>query len=76
VISPKELDLLRVYMMKVIGTKELDLLRVYMIETMCMLEMCFPPCFDMQKHLMIHLVDQILTLGPLYSHSVFHMSGT
>jgi hypothetical protein len=57
---------------KVIGRKELDDLRVYMIETMCMLEMCFPPSFfDMQQHLMIHLVDQILTLGPIYSHSMF-----
>jgi hypothetical protein len=39
---------------------------------MCMLEMCFPPSFfDMQQHLMIHLVDQIHTLGPLYLHSIF-----
>jgi hypothetical protein len=28
---------------KVIGRKELDDLKPYMIETMCMLEMCFPP---------------------------------
>jgi hypothetical protein len=43
-----------------------------MIETMCMLEMCFPPSFfDMQQHLMIHLMDQIHTLGPLYLHSIF-----
>jgi hypothetical protein len=27
--------------------------------------------FDMQEHLMIHLIDQILTLGPLYLHSMF-----
>jgi hypothetical protein len=25
----------------------------------------------MQQHLMIHLVDQILTLGPLYLHRMF-----
>jgi hypothetical protein len=56
---------------KVIGHKELDALKAYMIDTMCMLEMCFPPFFDMQEHLMIHLVDQILTLGPLYLHSIF-----
>jgi hypothetical protein len=55
-----------------IGRKELDDLRAYMIETMCMLEMCFPPSFfDMQQHLMIHLMDQIHTLGPLYLHSMF-----
>jgi hypothetical protein len=56
---------------KVIGHKELNDLRAYMIETMCMFEMCFPPFFDMQQHLMIHLMDQILTLGPLYLHSRF-----
>jgi hypothetical protein len=28
---------------KVIGHKELDDLKAYVIETMCMLEMCFPP---------------------------------
>jgi hypothetical protein len=30
---------------KVIDRKELDDLRAYMIDTMCMLEMCFPPFF-------------------------------
>jgi hypothetical protein len=57
---------------KVIGHKELDDLRAYMIETMWMLEMCFPPpFFDMQQHLMIHLIDQTLTLDSLYLHSIF-----
>jgi hypothetical protein len=28
---------------KVIGRKELGYLKAYMIETMCMLEICFPP---------------------------------
>jgi hypothetical protein len=57
---------------KVIGHKELDDLRVYMIETMYMLEMCFSPSlFDMQQYLMIHLMDQIHALGPLYLHSMF-----
>jgi hypothetical protein len=55
----------------VIGRKELDALKAYMIETMCMFEMWFPPFFYMQEHLMIHLVDQILRLGPLYLHSMF-----
>jgi hypothetical protein len=56
---------------KMISRKELDDLKAYMIETMRMLEMCFPPFFDMLEQLMIHLVDQILTLGPLYLHSMF-----
>jgi hypothetical protein len=56
-----------------IGHKESDDLKAYMIETMCMLEMCFPPFFDIeeQEHLMIHLMDQIHTLDPLYLHSMF-----
>jgi hypothetical protein len=57
---------------KVIGHKELDDLKACMIKTMCMPEMCFPPSFfDMQEHLMIHLVHHILTLDPLYLHSMF-----
>jgi hypothetical protein len=56
---------------KVIGHKELDVLKSYMIETMCRLKMCFPPFVDMQERLMIHLMDQILTLDPLYLHSMF-----
>jgi hypothetical protein len=54
-----------------IGHKELDNLKAYMIETMHMLEMCFPPFSDMQEHLMIYLIDHILTSGPLYLYSMF-----
>jgi len=57
---------------KVIARGDLDHLKTYIIETMCKLEMCFPPSFfDMQVHLMIHLVDQIHALGPLYVHHMF-----
>jgi hypothetical protein len=43
---------------KVISLKNLDYLKAYIIETMCKLEMCFPlSFFDMQVHLIIHLVD-------------------
>jgi hypothetical protein len=55
----------------VIGRKELNNLKAYMIETMCMFVMYFPPFFDTQEQLMIHLVDQIHTLDPLYLHSIF-----
>jgi hypothetical protein len=64
--------LLNTVSQKMIDRKELDDLETYMIEIMCMFEMRFPPSFfDMQQHLMIHMVDQILTLGPLYLHSMF-----
>jgi hypothetical protein len=36
---------LNIVSQKVIGHKELDDLRAYMIESMCMLEICFPPFF-------------------------------
>jgi hypothetical protein len=51
---------------EVIGHKELDDLKAYMIETMCI-----PSFFDMQELLMVHLMEQILTTGPLYLHSMF-----
>lgn len=59
---------------KVIALEDLDYLKAYIIETMCKLEMCFPPSFfDMQVHLIIHLVDQIKILGPLYLHHMFQL---
>jgi hypothetical protein len=61
---------------KVIGRKELDDLRAYMIETMCMLEMYFPPFFG-------YATTPNDTSRGSYSHWVhytyivhFHMSGT
>jgi hypothetical protein len=41
-------DVFNTVSQKVIDRKELDDLKAYMIETMCMLEMCFPPFFDVQ----------------------------
>ena len=39
---------------------------------MAQLEMCFPPSsFDIMEHLMIHMVDQICALGPLYLHEMW-----
>jgi len=57
---------------KVIAKDELDELQDFMRETMVQLEMCFPPhFFDVTEHLMIHIVDQIRTLGPLYLHEMW-----
>ena len=39
---------------------------------MAQLEMCIPPGFiDITEHLMIHMVDQIWALGPLYLHEMW-----
>jgi hypothetical protein len=43
-----------------------------MAETLCRLEMHFPTTyFDISVHLLIHLVDQIRALGPMYLHQMF-----
>jgi hypothetical protein len=53
---------------KMIGRKDLDDLRAYMIETMCILEMCFPPSFlyattpkDTSRGSDTHIESTILT---------------
>jgi len=52
---------------KVIDEDELQHLKEFIGETMAQLKMCFPPgFFDITEHLMIHMVDQIWALGPLY----------
>ena len=45
---------------------QLDALRLYVVETMCILEVCFPPAFfDIMQHTLIHLVDEIEVCGPV-----------
>ena len=57
---------------KVINEDELNDLQEFIGETMAQLEMCFPPgYFDITEHLMIHMVDQIRALGPLYLHKMW-----
>ena len=51
---------------------ELNDLQEFIGETMAQLEMCFPTrFFDITEHLMIHMVDQIRALGPLYLHEMW-----
>jgi hypothetical protein len=43
-----------------------------MSETQAQLEMCFPPSFfDIMEHLMIHMIEQITELGPMYFHQMW-----
>jgi hypothetical protein len=54
---------------KVIDEDELPALKQFITETFCQLEMCFPPSFfDIMPHIMMHMVDQIQQLGPVYLH--------
>ncbi|XP_015619179.1 uncharacterized protein [Oryza sativa Japonica Group] len=57
---------------KVIDPEELGPLRTFAIQTVCELEMCFPPSFfDMMQHLIVHIMPQIIALGPLYLHQMW-----
>nr|ABG22598.1 transposon protein, putative, CACTA, En/Spm sub-class [Oryza sativa Japonica Group] len=57
---------------KVIDPEELGPLRAFAIQTVCELEMCFPPSFfDMMQHLIVHIVPQIIALGSLYLHQMW-----
>jgi hypothetical protein len=57
---------------KLINEDELNDLQEFIGKTMAQLEMCFPPgFFDIMEHLMIHMVDQIRALGPLYLHEIW-----
>nr|AAM08850.1 Putative tnp2 transposase [Oryza sativa Japonica Group] len=57
---------------KVISLEELGNLRTFAHETQCQLEMCFPPSFfDMMEHLIVHIVPQMVALGPLYLHQMW-----
>nr|XP_015624405.1 uncharacterized protein LOC107279985 [Oryza sativa Japonica Group] len=57
---------------KVISLEELGNLRIFAHETQCQLEMCFPlSFFDMMEHLIVHIVPQMVALGPLYLHQMW-----
>ena len=53
---------------KAIDPNEMLPLQQYVAETMCLLEVWFPPAFfDIMPHLVLHLVDELDWLGPVYA---------
>ena len=51
---------------RVVDRGEIKALRLYVVETMCILEVCFPPAFfDVMQHTLIHLVDELDVCGPV-----------
>jgi hypothetical protein len=52
-------------------------LKHFVAETRGQIEQCFPPSFfDIMPHLMMHMVDQVRWLGPMYlSHSEISILG-
>jgi len=56
---------------KVIDVQTLDKLQTDIVHTLYRLEMHFPPTFfDISVHLLVHLVDQIKALGPMFLHQI------
>jgi len=57
---------------KVIDPSKLDALQNDVVETLCNLEMIFPPSFfDIMVHLIVHLVHEIKMCGPVYLRSMY-----
>jgi hypothetical protein len=57
---------------KVIDEAELPGMKQFIAETICQLEMCFPSSFfDIMPRLMMHMVDQIQDLRPVYLHQMW-----
>ena len=51
---------------RVIDKSEIAALRLYVVETICILEVCFPPAFfDIMEHSLVHLVDELELCGPV-----------
>lgn len=51
---------------RVVDKAAIEALRLYVVETICILEVCFPPAFfDIMQHLLIHLVDELEMCGPV-----------
>lgn len=55
--------------------KILALLCLFVVETVCVLEICMPPSFfDLMEHMLIHLVDDLETRGPMAACGSTHWS--
>jgi hypothetical protein len=56
---------------KSIGVKQLGKLQEEIVEILCELEIYFPPAFfDIMVHLLVHVVDDIIHLGPAFLHNM------
>ena len=56
---------------KSIGVKQLDRLHEEIVLILCELEIYFPPAFfNIMVHLLVHVVDDIIQLGPTFLHNM------
>ena len=57
---------------KTMDVLELDELKAVAVETVCQLEMYFPPSFfDIMVHLIVHIVYEIKMCGPVFLRSMY-----
>jgi hypothetical protein len=57
---------------KVLTEEALEKLEKRHYETLCFLEMYFPPAFfDINIHLITHLIKEIKLLGPVFLHQMY-----
>ena len=56
---------------KTVGVRQLRRLQEKIVVILCELEMYFPPAlFDVMVHLLVHIVEDIIQLGPTFLHSM------
>ncbi|KAK1621133.1 hypothetical protein QYE76_026650 [Lolium multiflorum] len=56
---------------KSVGVRQLRRLQEEIVVILCELEMYFPPAFfDVMVHLLVHIVEDIIQLGPMFLHSM------
>jgi hypothetical protein len=56
---------------KSVGVRQLRRLQEEIVVILCELEIYFPPAFfDIMVHLHVHIVDDIIQLGPTFLHSM------
>jgi hypothetical protein len=56
---------------KLISVKQLERLQEDIMLILCKLEIYFPPTFfDIMVHLLVHVVDEIIQLGPTFPHNM------
>jgi hypothetical protein len=53
---------------RVIDPNEMPALKTYVAETLCLMELWFPPgFFDITTHLVIHLIEEVQLCGPVHA---------
>jgi hypothetical protein len=56
---------------KLISVKKLERLQEEIVLILCELEMYFPPAFfRIMVHLLVHIVDDVILLGPAFLHNM------